>query len=407
MLRNILDIAALYLRTTYRSPGVLLFQLAMPIIFTVMTGFASGGFAPSDEEFLGWPLWVTNEDEGTLGAVLVAQLEADPALAVQFGEKEAGVTAVTDETVTAALTIPTDFSQKLQAGDGLDLDFHLNADQMTTAQPVAEAVLAAAGQLSGSLNAAQLSTNVADSLGLFAADVDADAYFNDSVVRAQAAWQTPPVVVAVQPESRIESVEDIIPVGTNQSSPGIMIMFAMFTMLGGAITLMEERQSGTLRRLLVMPISKISVLAGKLSGVFVSGILQITILILAGILLFKVPWGQSPLALVLMILAFAFAITSLGMMMAALTRTLAQANSLNTVVVLVMASLGGAWWPIDIVPSWMQTLGHVFPTAWAMQGFHDIITRGYGATAVLPEVAILLGYGILFLAIGTWRFRYE
>jgi ABC-2 type transport system permease protein len=124
-------------------------------------------------------------------------------------------------------------------------------------------------------------------------------------------------------------------------------------------------------------------------------------------LLFKVPWGQSPLALVLMILAFAFAITSLGMMMAALTRTLAQANSMNTVVVLVMASLGGAWWPIDIVPSWMQTLGHVFPTAWAMQGFHDIITRGFGVTAVLPEVAILLGYGILFLSIGTWRFRYE
>jgi ABC-2 type transport system permease protein len=55
----------------------------------------------------------------------------------------------------------------------------------------------------------------------------------------------------------------------------------------------------------------------------------------------------------------------------------------------------------------MQTLGHVFPTAWAMQGFHDIITRGFGVTAVLPEVAILLGYGILFLSIGTWRFRYE
>jgi ABC-2 type transport system permease protein len=162
-----------------------------------------------------------------------------------------------------------------------------------------------------------------------------------------------------------------------------------------------------LSRLLIMPVRKVAVLTGKLSGVFVTGILQIIILIVAGAYLFSVPWGQSPLALALLILAFAFAITSLGMLMAALTRTPAQANSLNTIIVLAMASLGGAWWPLEIVPQWMQTLGRLFPTSWAMTGFHDIITRGLGVTAVLPEVAVLLAYGVLFLAIGAWRFRYE
>jgi ABC-2 type transport system permease protein len=86
---------------------------------------------------------------------------------------------------------------------------------------------------------------------------------------------------------------------------------------------------------------------------------------------------------------------------------MAQANSLNTVIVLVMASLGGAWWPLEIVPQWMQTLGRFFPTSWAMTGFHDIITRGLGVTAVLPEVAVLIVFGTIFLTIGTWRFRYE
>jgi ABC-2 type transport system permease protein len=187
----------------------------------------------------------------------------------------------------------------------------------------------------------------------------------------------------------------------------MMVMFAMFTMLGGAITLIQERQEGTLRRLLVMPVSKVAVLAGKLVGVFLTGILQIVILIVVGALAFSVPWGQSPLALALLILAFAFAITSLGMMMAALTRTLAQANALNTVIVLAMASLGGAWWPLEIVPQWMQTLGRLFPTSWAMTGFHDVITRGLGVTAVLPEVAVLAAYGVVFLTIGAWRFSYE
>ena len=407
MLRNIVDIAVLYLRMTYSSRAVFIFQLVMPLVFTAMTGVASSSFAPDDEAFAGWPVAVAVEDEGDLGAVLLARLEADPALAVQVGTREEGITAVETKAVVAALTIPPDFSQALAAGNDVALDFYMNADQVVEAQPVEQAVLAVTSQMQASVAAAQRSTNVAASLGLFEAGVNQDDYFDESVTRANAAWQQPPISVVTQQEIRIESAENQIPIGINQSSPGMMVMFAMFTMLGGAITLIQERQEGTLRRLLVMPISKVAVLVGKLLGVFLTGILQIVILIVVGALAFSVPWGQSPLALVLLILAFAFAITSLGMLMAALARTLAQANSLNTVIVLAMASLGGAWWPLEIVPQWMQTLGRLFPTAWAMTGFHDIITRGLGVTAVLPEVAILLAYGVLFLTIGTWRFRYE
>ena len=407
MLRNIIDIAVLYLRMTYSSRAVFIFQLVMPLVFTAMTGVASSGFGPGDEEFAGWPVAVALEDEGDLGAVFLARLEADPALAVRLGTREEGRTAVEEETVVATLTIPPDFSQVLLAGNDVALDFYLNADQVVEAQPVEQAVLAVMSQMQASVAAAQRSSNVAASLGLFEAGVNQDDYFDESVTRANAAWQQPPIIVVTQQETGIESADNQIPIGINQSSPGMMVMFAMFTMLGGAITLIQERQEGTLRRLLVMPIGKVAVLVGKLLGVFLTGILQIVILIVVGALAFSVPWGQSPLALVLLILAFAFAITSLGMLMAALARTLAQANSLNTVIVLAMASLGGAWWPLEIVPSWMQTLGRLFPTAWAMTGFHDIITRGLGVTAVLPEVAILLAYGVLFLAIGTWRFRYE
>ncbi len=407
MLRNIVDIAVLYLRMTYSSPAVLIFQLVMPLVFTAMSGVASSGFGPGDEEFAGWPVAVALQDEGDLGTVFLARLEADPALAVQLKTQEEGIAAVEEEAVVAALTIPANFSQALSAGNEVALDFTMNAGQVVEAQPVEQAVLAALGQMQASLAAAQRSTNVAASLGLFETGVNQEDYFDESVTRANAAWQQPPITVVTQPETRIESAENQIPNGINQSSPGMMVMFAMFTMLGGAITLIQERQEGTLSRLLIMPVRKIAVLTGKLSGVFVTGVLQIIILIVAGVFLFSVPWGQSPLALALLILAFAFAITSLGMLMAALTRTPAQANSLNTVIVLAMASLGGAWWPLEIVPSWMQTLGRLFPTSWAMTGFHDIITRGLGVTAVLPEVAVLLAYGVIFLAIGTWRFRYE
>jgi ABC-2 type transport system permease protein len=108
-----------------------------------------------------------------------------------------------------------------------------------------------------------------------------------------------------------------------------------------------------------------------------------------------------------MVLSFAFAITGLSMAMAAWARTAAQVNSLNTLIVLSVAALGGAWWPLEIVPPWMQTVGHLTPVAWAMDGFHDIITRGLGASAVLTEAGVLLVFGVVFLLLGMLRFRYE
>jgi ABC-2 type transport system permease protein len=60
-----------------------------------------------------------------------------------------------------------------------------------------------------------------------------------------------------------------------------------------------------------------------------------------------------------------------------------------------------------VVPPFLQTIGRLTPVAWAMSGFHDIITRGLGITAVLPEVGILLGFSLLFLTVGIVRFRYE
>jgi len=72
-----------------------------------------------------------------------------------------------------------------------------------------------------------------------------------------------------------------------------------------------------------------------------------------------------------------------------------------------VAALGGAWWPIEITPEWMQQVAQITPTYWAMQGFNDIITRGLGVQAIMHEITILLVFGAIYLSVGVWRFRYE
>lgn len=409
MFKNALDITKLYLKTTYSEPGVLLSQLLIPLVFIFLIGQAIGGFGPggSSSTSVTWTLAVANEDEGNLGAALLENLAADPTLEILEVTTVSLPTTIENEEAEAGLFIPAEFSQEMIADTDLSLDFYSDPANVQHVQPVEQAVLGALSKLNGSVAAATISRDVAAELGLFDLGVAEADYLATAVATAQTQWENPPVAIQVNEDEIVMDSNDIIPQGTNQSSPGMMAMFATFGMIGGAAVMIQERQSGTLRRLLVMPITKGSILVGKLLGILLAGVLQMSLLIGISALFLDVPWGNSPLALVVMVLAFALAITSLSMMMAALTKTLAQANALGTVIVLSISALGGAWWPLDIVPGWMQTVGRFSPMSWAMDGFQDIITRGLGFTAVLPEAGVLLVFAAIFLFIGIWRFQYE
>ena len=237
--------------------------------------------------------------------------------------------------------------------------------------------------------------------------VQRQAAFDDALEQVRVVWATQaPVEVVAVPVTRLSQTA-AIPDGFEQSSPGMLVTFSLVFLLNGTLVLIVERQQGTLRRLLVMPMRKAAIMFGKLGGIYVAGLLQAAILIVAGAFLFGVPWGQAPVALLVMVLSFAFSITSLGMLIAGVARTYAQANALANILMYTVAALGGAWWPIEIVPGWMQQIARLTPTYWAMQGFQDIIVRGLGLAAVLPDAGVLLLFGVLYLSIGLWRFRYE
>lgn len=196
------------------------------------------------------------------------------------------------------------------------------------------------------------------------------------------------------------------PQGFGQSSPGMLVTFGLASIMSGAISLLLEQQSGTLRRLLAAPLPGWVVMGGKLTGVMTAGVIQAAILIAAGALFLGVRWGSAPFALAVMVLAFSFAIAGLGMFIAGLARTYAQANALSQILTYSVAAFGGAWWPIDIVPQWMQRAAQVTPTYWAMQGFQDIVVRGQDLAAVVVDAGVLAAMGVVFLAVGLWRFKH-
>jgi ABC-2 type transport system permease protein len=136
-------------------------------------------------------------------------------------------------------------------------------------------------------------------------------------------------------------------------------------------------------------------------------LVQIAVLLAAGRLLFHVDWGHSPAGLALIAVTFAAACAGFGLLFGALYRTPEQAGATGWIAPLVMAAMGGCWWPLEVVPPWMRVAGHVFPTAWAMDGFHRLISFGEGVGAVWPLALMLIGYAVGATALAVRFLRWD
>ncbi|MCL5951164.1 MAG: ABC transporter permease [Chloroflexi bacterium] len=140
-----------------------------------------------------------------------------------------------------------------------------------------------------------------------------------------------------------------------QNVPGYTIygIFWIVSLLAGCV--LQEKRDGTLRRLLVAPMGRAVMLAGKLLPYFIINLLQIAVMLGASHLLFGLNLGSSPAGLVPVSVAAAATATGLGVLVAALARTEAQIGGLTTLLLLTMAALGGSFIPRFAMPEWLKT----------------------------------------------------
>lgn len=202
--------------------------------------------------------------------------------------------------------------------------------------------------------------------------------------------------------------ERLSPKSVEQNVPGFTIMFVLLAVVFGSASAMhDERNWGTLSRLIAAPVGFAPLLLGKLGARVVVGCVQTLVLLFAGYLLFGLSLGTSPAALFAVALALATAAASLGLLVAAAAASREQALPLSLAVTLGLAALGGLWWPIAFVPAWLRTLGECFFPTWAMYALVDVILRDRGLSSLAVPLTVLVGQGTVLLLIGACLFRYR
>jgi ABC-2 type transport system permease protein len=398
-LRIIGLIAANDFRMTLRARGVALWIFVMPVVFMVAFGLAftdqSGGAGKAR-------LVIAGADTGFVSRALVDELRSEPLDVVD--------TLAAGEKAVRTLVIPADFTERVLGRRRAVLTMRKDEDASVEASGAANAAVGRAlvrvvsrlieieahaldaGTGGISMSGDTLAGSLLEAsrarpglLGAVAVELDS--------LRAE----PPLVTVSASAAGALAKV----PSGFQSSVPGNLVMFVLMSMVFSGAVITVERASGVLRRYAYTPAGPTTILLGKLLGRVLVAIVQIVFLLLVGKYAFRISLGSSPGALALLMVVFAFCTGAFGILFGTLFRNPEQVSSVSIITTLAMAALGGCWWSIEIVPRAFRIVAFALPTGWAIDGIHKIISFGYGLGAVATNVAVLAGFGIVFVVIAA------
>jgi ABC-2 type transport system permease protein len=403
--RRILDLALKDLRQITRDRKSFLFLLVMPIIFTLLFGFAFGGNNTADPRL---PVGLADEDGGELSAQLAAMLAGSEVVRIDIEDtREALQNMVVEEELAAAVIIPAGYSAALQAGQRPAVSV-IGGSQ--TGFTVEGAVETAAARLQSEVQAARLSTETAVAHDLLPTEAARQAHFEAAFEQALAAWTSPPVAItnnessALAQEAQVQSGNYSV---FAHSSPGMMAQFAIAGLMGAAGILVVEKRSRSLQRLLTTNMSRGEILAGHYLAMFIMIFLQLVVLILFGQLFLDLPYLSQPLATLALTIATALFTASLGLLIGAVSKTEEQVIVFSLVPMFVLSALGGAWVPLEFTPENFQRVARLTPLAYVLDGYKDILVRGQGLAAISPALMVLLAYTSILFILAIWRFRFD
>jgi len=345
-----------------------------------------------------------DESHSAVSAQIITELGKSTAVRPEVVSRPTGEDQFSQRRASVLLVIPAGLDVSSLRSGTAEVDLRQQPNNVS-ATLAARAVQTALRRVSGVVSAANNAVTQREKNQPFASDTQKEAFFTQSLKNAQDLQNSTPdrttIIQGVTPQQNV----DYDP--RANSSAGQLITWVFIPLFGISELFATERTQGTLRRLLTTPTRKATYLLGTISGQVAVAMVQMLLLVTFGVFVMKLNWGREPAALALMLFCSALAAASIGTSMGTFVKTGGQANGLSIMAGMVMALMGGCWYPLELFPPAIQNFVHILPTTWAMQGLLDLLLRGRGLLDILPVAGVLLGFAGFFFVIGVWRFKFE
>ena len=349
------------LKETYRDPLALGFLLAFPLMFMLLFGAAFGGNnTPS------YTIGVVDDEKTQVSQSFVSQALAETPT-IQITSFESADTAREElrlGNIRAYIEIPVGFGEQVsQMGQGIAGDIVLDITYD-------ESDLLVSQQIISTINA---------------------------VTRAFAHIEIPVTINAnpINIETKLTQMDFI--------APGIIIFGLLIMIPTSGRIMLRDKESRFLNRMLTTPARPWEFITGYSLSMLVIAIIQIIFFVLLGWLFGMDIVGNLGLALAVFLLT-AICSIGVGMVVASLSKSENQGESLSWLFSMPLAVISGVWFSLEFMPSYIQTLAKLFPFAHAVDAARAVITRGVGLEAISGDFFFLVGWAAGVFILGTILF---
>ncbi|XZE52720.1 ABC transporter permease [Planctomycetaceae bacterium SH139] len=438
-----LELAKKDLRIYFRDPVAWLLGFLLPIVLVTIFGFLMGavwgGSGPTPKV----TMYVVDEDNSLRSRQFINDLRGADMLRVRPRQEASAITrseaeqAVKDGQVSHALIIESGFSE-VPTGAAEGGQFRLLRDPGRTMEDkivrlsLLQAVFSSAdrgwwiGAVSKLFGEAGIPE---DQIATFQSRANAMTEVINGFSPSSEDTADPPTADKAQlanpATSPMDSMLDLLPLETEDFSPperprqasfqiaqavaGMSVMMLMFGVTSCGRTLLQERERGTMSRLLSIGVPRSSLLAGTAIFTIIVGLMQMIVMLIYGEFMFHVGIFNDPLTLVVLTLLWVITASSFGMLIATGAKTEKQADMLATILIISMAALGGCWFPLQMLdlPTPLELTTRSTATFWAMTGFQSMLWNGADLfnSRMITAIAVQTGYTLLMSTAAIWLFR--
>lgn len=414
---NTLSVAGKELRLLAADRGLLAILILLPVLLgSLFAGLNLMLMTEEGDPNILLKVILVNQDTGTFGSEVAKSIQAIKELDVSNSNSvENAEQRVAEGEVAAAIIIPTDFSAKIDSYTPTEIEVIVDPAEAETASIVTGIMNQVAGEVTiwgeiqygirsimgesellAQASPEQLRGIEAQNLGVI-------------MTRLNELRRNPAIAVISEDLEGIQ-VQSGLSLFITFLFPAFTVMFIFFIVGAESSSLLQEREAGTLRRLLAAPIPRWTVILGKMLAYGLLVCLQVLILFTLGYVAFNITLGEDPLALFAITILVAFVAVSLGMLVAAFAKSAKQADNVGMVLGFVLAGIGGAfpsWPPMFRSGGVIGVLSKFTPHAHALEGYYSVMAENASFSQILPQLGILLAMGLVFFLIAVWRFRFE
>jgi ABC-2 type transport system permease protein len=375
-------------------------MIVMPLILTAILGAALSDVMGGDGGFSETTVGLYQADEDPLAEAFRTEvLQKLEFVNVKMAKDDAELEELLRHgKIDVGLSIPQEWSTDLNNGGLKEIFIYSQADKQIKATVIQSIVESFSERVKTiSLSTTAVISDLTKSRAVTSGTVDMKEVVDLIVADLNQAGQ-------IQFDIEEESIGKKMVSSMQYYAAAMAVMFLLFNATMGAKSIIQERSTETLARLMMSPTSDSSILIGKFMGTLLFAFIQLIIFYLATSLFYDVHWGGNILQVLAIGIAYSVAVSGLSMILAAIVSEEKTTDLISGVGIQIFAILGGSMLPIYIFPDALQTIANITPNKWALTSFLTIMTGTSWDKLFLP-MSVLILMGLLSLTIGTWRLK--